>query len=172
VKKLESITSLYNKLEYININTVNKSKENLFEELVNTLVNYSNIINNPNLFTSMLELAEHCQNDYIQIIKDELTEDTNLNKNEIMLVEVVKKLEEQIKDLNEQNNELKYKQKEFAEEELNKLKRKLKEEKFAREETENTIQYIKQLNKDLETKIINLEDENKQLKSFTKQSVI
>jgi hypothetical protein len=53
-------------------------------------------------------------------------------------------------------------------EDINKLKKKLKEEILTREEFENSNQYMKQLNKDLESKINIIEDENKTLKKNIK----
>ena len=52
--------------------------------------------------------------------------------------------------------------------EISRLKKKLKDEALAREEYENSNHYMKQLIKDLESKINIVEDENKTIKKNIK----
>jgi chromosome segregation ATPase len=148
-----------------NLNSVSQSKDKLLNELVITLDNYSKTVSSPNLVNSLLEN----NNDYSTLVDD--TTNSEFYKNESLLIDVVKGLEVQINKLQLQNDELKSKQHEHHEEELSKLKRKLKDEKTYREEVEQNFQYIKQVNRDLEAKIHTLEEDNKALKNTYKETV-
>jgi hypothetical protein len=164
VQKLNNVINVYTKLDLNGLTSVTQSKEKLLDELATTMGSYSKTVNNPNLINSLLE----CNNkDYSELIEEDYSNREDFYKNESMLVEVVKGLEGQIFKLQQQNDELRLKQND----EDDRLKRKLKEEKAHREEIESGIRCVKQVNRELESRLHLLEDENRALRNNFKETV-
>jgi hypothetical protein len=183
IKKIKNIVLLFSKLNSDNLESINENRECLIDELSSTLEKFNITIHNPKLVSSLLEISN---------------EDTTLNtintkrlldeldplqdpyvKNELSLIDTVKKLENQLKKLSEENNsllnlkiDLQAQNDELKEklEEMNKLKRKLNDEKLSKDELDMSLKYVKQMNKDLESKMSILEEESNNLKKQLKSA--
>ena len=153
LKKIINLTNIHAKL---NNNTDNKDV--LYGELKHIVERFSSSISNKNLMNSFFETSN---------LIDDFDDDDLLSKNNnSALIEVVKKLENHIRVLNEKND----KNKKFEVivknnskvdiEEFKKLKKNYQEIKVNFEETQRTISLQKQLNKDLENKCQLYEEEN------------
>jgi hypothetical protein len=103
LKKLENMISLYTKFDHSKLTSLSESKEAILEELMRTLSQYSKTINNSNLINSLLENEN---SNFIEVdddIDDGQDDAEAFYKNESLLVDVIKKLEHQIKKLEDEN---------------------------------------------------------------------
>lgn len=164
--------SLFTKMETTNLNSITDSKEAMLMELTDTIDKFNKTIYNPKLMNTIFEINLNDIDLNTRRLMDELenTKDDDFFKNEFSLLEVVQKLETQLNRIKEDRDKDIYNKKNegASDEDVSRLRRKLNDEKLNREEIENSLKYIKQLNKDLESKFHLLEDENKNLKKELK----
>jgi hypothetical protein len=183
IKKIKNIVILFSKINSDNIESINENRESLMEELNSTLEKFNITIHNPKLVSSLLEISNEDSKLNTLNTKRLLEEIDPLKdpyvKNELSLIDTIKKLENQLTKLSEENNsllnikvELQAQNDELKEhlEEMNKLKRKLNDEKLSKDELDMSLKYVKQMNKDLETKMSILDEENSNLKKQIKSS--
>jgi len=183
IKKIKNIVILFSKMNSDNLESINENRESLIEELNSTLEKFNITIHNPKLVSSLLEISNE-DSKLNSINTKRLIEETDplkdpYLKNELSFIDTIKKLENQLKKLSDENNsllnfkiELQAQNDELKEhlEEMNKLKRKLNDEKLSKDELDMSLKYVKQMNKDLETKMSILEEENSNLKKQIKSA--
>jgi hypothetical protein len=169
IKKIKNILTLLNKLGKSNLESLNQNRDLMMLELIETVEKFNHTMHNQKLIESIIG-SEKIDSDLKNLIckEDNNDNDEYFQSQEINFIETIKVLETEIKKVTEENSSLKCQKMELQTnndelnekiEELAKTKKKLNEEKFAKEEIEMSLKNLKQLNKDLESKNKLIENE-------------
>jgi hypothetical protein len=170
LKKLKSITLLLTQAGLNKFESLSQNKEEILNELGSTIDKFDQTIHSPKLVEYLFEVTNRT-NSNLKKFFDEY----DIDETDSGLTKIVLKLEDKVKKLTDENTNLINKKANIDElndksEEISKLKRKLNDERLGKEELEMSLKYVKQINKDLETKMSIMDDESLALKKNVKSA--
>jgi len=176
---------LYGKIETTNLGSVTESRDNLLLQLNQTIEKFNKTLYHPQLIIKLIEFNRNTEKNSKKLFEEqfETSIDEGYLTNQLNLLETIKNLETQIKKLSEENIQFNKKKNELElciadysshmsgkTEEINKLKRKLCEEKLLKEEIQGNLNLTKKQLKEIERNINKIEEENLSLKKSQKNS--